>query len=63
MRLLVDNNISPRVSRALHAVVSGEGHEVWSVRDKYGAAARDVDWITRLGEEGGWAFLSGDHRI
>ncbi len=63
MKLLVDHNISPYLARAVHVVVAPDGHEVHAVADKFGPAAPDIDWISALGREGDWAFLSGDHRI
>ena len=63
MRLLFDNNISPRVPRAINALISGEGSEAIPLRDKFPANTPDIDWIESIGNEGGWSVISGDQRI
>lgn len=63
MKLLVDNNLPPRLGRGLAALFEGE-HHVIHIRDKFGTGSLpDVEWIERLGKEGGWSVLSGDRRI
>lgn len=63
MKLLVDNNLSPKLARGLAALFDGE-HEVQHIRDKFGTGSLpDEEWIERLGREGGWCVLSGDRRI
>lgn len=63
MKLLFDNNISPRVARAINELVSAEGDTACALRDKYDAATPDLEWIMGLAGEGGWSVVSGDHRI
>lgn len=65
MRLLVDHNISPHIARALAAIAVADGHEVKAKCDKFETSASipDTEWLGVLGHEGGWAFLSDDHRI
>ena len=63
MKLLVDNNLSPKLARGLAGLFDGE-HEVRHIRDKFGTGSLpDEEWIERLGREGGWSVLSGDRRI
>lgn len=63
MKLLVDNNLPPRLARGLGELFAGE-HHVVHIRDKYGTGSlKDEDWIVRLGKEGGWCVLSGDRQI
>lgn len=63
MKLLVDNNLPPRLGRGLGALFEGS-HEVIHIKDKFGTGSLpDEDWIVRLGREGGWCVLSGDRRI
>lgn len=63
MKLLVDNNLPPRLARGLGALFEGQ-HEVRHIIDKFGTGGLpDADWIERLGKEGGWAVLSGDRNI
>src|SRR3546814_14874182 len=63
VKLLVDNNLPPRLGRGLAALFEGE-HHVVHIRDKFGTGSLpDAEWIERLGKEGGWSVLSGDRRI
>jgi hypothetical protein len=64
VKVLVDHNISPHVARALAVLAEREGHQVQALVDKFSdPAIPDAMWLRRLGEEGGWAVISGDHRI
>ena len=63
MKLLVDNNLPPRLARALDQIVAPDGGRAVALRDKFEACMADVDWIGHLSREGGWAVLSDDHRI
>lgn len=52
-----------RLGRGLGQLFAGE-HHVEHIKDKFGTGSlTDEDWIVRLGQEGGWAVLSGDRRI
>ncbi len=63
MKLLVDNNLPPKLARGLAELFAGD-HEIVHIRDKYGTGGlKDDDWIVRLGKEGGWCVLSGDRQI
>jgi predicted nuclease of predicted toxin-antitoxin system len=62
LRLLLDNNLSPRLARYLQALFGGD-HEIIALRDKFSHDAPDLDWITTLSQEGGWAVLTKDLRI
>ena len=62
MRLLLDHNLSPRIARALDALFSGS-HEVVALRDRVDPGATDIEWITALDRDGGWAVLTKDLRI
>jgi hypothetical protein len=65
VRLLIDHNISPYIARALAAMAEPDGHEVKAKWDKFPttASVADTEWLSVLGKEGGWAFVSDDHRI
>lgn len=63
MKLLFDNNLSPRVARAINELIRGSGDEAAALRDKYAAATPDTEWIAALAAEGGWSVVSGDLRI
>jgi hypothetical protein len=61
LKLLLDHNLSPRLAEALDALFVE--HQIVALRDKFSADATDVDWITALDREGGWAVLTRDLRI
>lgn len=65
MKLLVDHNISPHIAHALAAMAEPEGHEVKAKSERFGTSVPvpDIEWLGVLGREGGWAFVSDDHRI
>lgn len=62
MKLLFDNNVSPKVARAIGQLLD-EGDVSVPLREKFSQSTKDVEWITALGSEGGWAVISGDLRI
>lgn len=62
MRLLFDHNLSPRIARALAALFSGD-HEMVALRERFHPAASDIEWITALDRDEGWAVLTQDLRI
>ena len=62
MKLLLDHNLSPKLARTLAALYVPE-HEIAALRDKFSPNVADVDWITALDREGGWAVLTQDLRI
>ena len=62
MKLFLDNNLPPRLAKALSALFTGL-HEVVALRDKFPPNISDKDWITELSREGGWTVLSSDRRI
>jgi hypothetical protein len=61
LKLLLDHNLSPRLAKALDVLFVE--HQIAALRDKFSENARDVDWITALDREGGWAVLTKDLRI
>lgn len=67
MNFFIDNNISPKIARALHELSNGApeepSHTVAHLRDKFEANIPDVEWISRLAEEGQWVVVAGDLRI
>jgi hypothetical protein len=56
LKLLLDHNLSPRLAKALDVLFVE--HQIAALRDKFSENARDVDWITALDREGGWAVLT-----
>ena len=50
MRVLVDNDLPPRLARALHIIFEDDGDEIIALRDKFGRDdVKDADWIGHLG--------------
>lgn len=62
MKLLLDHNLSPRLARCLHALFDND-HLILALRQKFSPDAPDIEWITTLDGEGGWAVLTKDLRI
>lgn len=62
MKVIVDENLSPALARALHALFAGE-HEIVHIRSRFGPGVTDLQWISTLSREGSWVVLSGDRRI
>lgn len=58
----MDENLPPALARALAALFVGS-HEVIHLRDKFGPAVTDIEWIQELNREGRWIILSADRRI
>lgn len=63
MKVLLDNNLSPPLARALNALLEPEGDQVVHLTDRFPANTEDRAWIGALTEEGGWVVISGDLRI
>jgi hypothetical protein len=62
VKVLIDNNLSPKIAHALHELYSPE-HEIVALRDKFSNDTRDDEWITLLSAESRWVVISGDRRI
>ena len=61
---MVDNDLPPRLARALNLIFEDDGDEVVALRDKFGRDdLTDAEWIGALASEGNWAVLSADRRI
>ena len=58
---MLDNNLSPRVARALAALFDDD--EVRHKRDKFAPDTPDTEWIAALGRERAWCVISADRRI
>lgn len=66
MRFFADNNISPAIAGALHALGTYDDHVVHHAKDfsgRFERSAPDEVWLAELANEGDWVILSGDHRI
>lgn len=64
MKIRLDENLSPRVAKALLALTENrEGFEVSHVRQVHGPKTDDADWMMAFAEDGGTAIVSGDYNI
>lgn len=61
MKLLLDNNLAPRIARSLDALF--EDHTIRALRDEFAENTPDVDWIKALSDRGGCAVLTRDLHI
>lgn len=60
MNFLIDNNLPPAIARALNELSKSDGHSVIALKDKFAANSPDLQWISELSREGGWAVVSQD---
>lgn len=62
MKVLVDENLSPALAKALAALFVDQ-HEIIHLRERFGEGVKDIEWISTLNREGRWVVISGDRRI
>jgi hypothetical protein len=62
VKVIIDENLSPALAKALNALFAGE-HEVVHIREKFGPSVKDADWIPQLSSGGRWIVISGDAKI
>ena len=60
VKVLFDHNMPPIIARALHILVSREGHEAHALRDKFATNITDVDYFAELGKDEDWVVISKD---
>jgi hypothetical protein len=63
VRLFFDNTVSRAVVQALALLAQAQGVEVRHLLDRFAASTPDLEWISKLREEGDWVIVSGDTRI
>jgi hypothetical protein len=51
MNYFIDNNLSPRIARALCALEGEHGDKVIHLKDKFDQKTTDEEWMTSLGHE------------
>lgn len=61
MRFFFDNNLSPKIVKALQALQPDV--QLSHLRDKFSPDTLDDVWIQALAAEGQWIIISGDVRI
>jgi PIN like domain len=62
VKVLLDENLSPALARALDALLRDE-HTIVHLRDKFEKGVTDEQWINTLSQDGRWVVISGDRRI
>jgi len=62
LKFLLDNNLPPALARALNQLTKAqaEGYSVQPLKEKFPHDTADVEWISVLSDEGGWAIISQD---
>jgi hypothetical protein len=63
LRFLFDNQLSPRLAEAINALAQPDGDEIIHLRKKFPPDTSDIEWLTKLGDEGGWIVVCGDLNI
>jgi len=61
LKLFLDNNLAPRIARSLNALF--DDHQIVALREEFAQNTPDVEWITALDRQGGWAVLTRDLHI
>ena len=62
MNFFLDNNLSPRLSRALNELEGENGHTVVHLRERFDRNATDEEWLRGLSGDR-WCIITGDFRI
>jgi PIN like domain len=62
VRFFFDNNLPPKLAKALHVLVAPE-HEVIHLKEKFPQNTSDETWMNGLAKELDWVIISGDNRI
>ena len=60
VKVLFDNNMPAKIARAVHEIISSDGHESIALRDKFSPSISDVDFFTALGKDDNWVVISKD---
>ena len=60
MKFLIDNNLPPGLASALNELASPFGDTVVHLRRKFAEDVADIQWMSALSDEGGWAAVTQD---
>jgi hypothetical protein len=61
LKLLIDHNLSPALARSLQPLFPQ--HTIEALRDRFPVNTTDLEWMTALDADGGWAALTRDQGI
>lgn len=62
MRFFLDNNLPPRVARALNCLLEPNNSAI-HLKERFKPDTSDVEWLDTLAGEAGWIILSADTAI
>jgi len=62
MRCLFDNQMSPKLARAINEL-EGKNAVAVHLKDKFEPDVSDTEWMQRLAEEGDWFVITKDNKI
>lgn len=60
VKVLFDHNMPPVIARALHQIVSLDGHAAHALRDMFPINIEDAQLYHQLGREKNWVVISKD---
>ena len=63
MKCLFDNNLSPKLARALNLLEGDDGIPVKHLKEKFTSDTPDIRWIEKLTQEGNWFVITTDNQI
>lgn len=63
MKFFLDNNLSPKLARAMDALEGEHGDRVVHLREKFLQNETDENWMRALATEQGWYVITCDKRI
>ncbi len=58
VKVIFDQNMPPRLARALHELIKSDSHEAFALRDKFPNTISDIDYFNELGRD--WIVVSKD---
>ncbi|WP_413888249.1 hypothetical protein [Tateyamaria sp.] len=58
VKVLLDHNMPPCIARALHQIISVDGHDAFALRQKFPRNISDIDYFNSLDRS--WIVISKD---
>lgn len=63
MKVLLDENLPPRLAQVLRLLAAPDDHLIVHLRERFPAATTDVEWLSALAGDPTWAVLTNDQRL